>query len=150
MGYRSRQAMELGAFILLLSLLVNVSNSKLFLVETDSKEEIKNEVQDNGGADYGGGRWKPKGSKCKCDYIKVYDHAENNGKVAKSGRLISQSIKKAFEIYKRKDENTWTSIGGGRERKITRNNDSTWTWSIVAIGLPKYWSDMGIKTGPTY
>merc|ERR1712055_87912 len=60
MGYRSRQAMELGAFILLLSLLVNVSNSKLFLVKTNSKEEIKNEVQDYGGADYGSGRWKPK------------------------------------------------------------------------------------------
>merc|ERR1712179_196047 len=60
MGYRSRQAMELGASSLLLSLLVNVSNSKLFLVETNSKEEIKNEVQDYGGADYGGGRWKPK------------------------------------------------------------------------------------------
>ena len=54
--------MELGAFSLLLSLLVNVSNSKLFLVETNSKEELKNEVQDNGGADYGGGRWKPKGN----------------------------------------------------------------------------------------
>ena len=62
MSDRSRQAMELGAFILFLSLLVNVSNSKFFLVETDSKEELKNEVQDNGGADYGSGRWKPKGN----------------------------------------------------------------------------------------
>merc|ERR1712179_566045 len=65
MGYRSRQAMELGAFILLLSLLVNVSNSKLFLVETNSKEEIKNEVQDYGGADYGGERCNT--NNCKVD-----------------------------------------------------------------------------------
>ena len=54
--------MELAAFILFLSLLVNVSNSKFFLVETGSKEEIKNEAQDFGGADYGWGTWKRRGN----------------------------------------------------------------------------------------
>merc|ERR1712179_272462 len=164
MGSQSKKLLryKMCRNLLLLSFLLGAvqSNPKWFILETkdgkiDAAEDHEGDYQylpkdgskckstnnlnySNFGFPHSFGIQRITGDISKCDYIKNYDHAENYGYGIVASSRKRSGIKQVLEMYKRKDENTWTSIEEGCERIITRNNDSTWT-IIVPIGSHRYW-----------